>query len=94
MVKNNVVLRKNPNIVTRVIDSEVILMPIYKNSDEINCIYTLNKVGTFIWSLINGKHNLSEMKKILLKKYDTTTEEVEVGLNNFLNDLSKIKAIK
>ncbi|GAG05978.1 unnamed protein product, partial [marine sediment metagenome] len=53
-MQETVVLRKNPDMVTRVIDDETILLPIYKTSDEINCIYTLNKVASRVWELIDG----------------------------------------
>ncbi|MFH1504488.1 MAG: PqqD family protein [Candidatus Omnitrophota bacterium] len=88
------VLRKNPDMVTRVIDDETILMPIYKTSDEINCIYTLNKVASEVWKLIDGKKSLAAIKKIVLEKFDTTEEEAEKEMKKFLKDLKEIKAIK
>lgn len=86
-------LRKNPNMVTRVIDDETILMPIYKTSDEINCIYTLNKVASRIWELIDGKRTLSDLKKQILNEFDTTSEEVDKEMGSFLKDLKEIKAV-
>jgi hypothetical protein len=90
----NLVLRKNKDMVTRVIDNETILVPIYKTSDEINCIYTLNKVGSRLWELIDGKKTLGEIKKQVLKEFDTNPEEVNKEMQKFLKDLKKIKAIK
>jgi len=93
-MQKKIVLRKNPNMVTRVIDDETILLPIYKTSDEINCIYTLNKVGSKVWEKIDGKRTLPEIKNQVLKEFDTTPEEVDKELQNFLKDLKEIKAIK
>jgi len=93
-MQKTIVLRKNSDMVTRVIGDETILLPIYKTSDEINCIYTLNKVASSVWELIDGKRTLLEIKKEALKKFDTTPEEVDKEMQKFLKDLKEIKAIK
>lgn len=86
-------LRRNKNMVTRVIEDEVILMPIYKTSDEINCIYTLNKVASVVWDMIDGKTTLAGIKKQILEKFDATPDEVDKEMKNLLKDLKEIKAI-
>lgn len=88
------VLRKNKDMVTRVIDEETILMPIYKSSDEINCIYTLNKVGSRVWELIDGKKDLGKIKNQILEEFDTTPQEADKEIAKFLKDLKEIKAVK
>lgn len=92
-MKESLTLRKNKDIVTRVIDDETILLPIYKSSDEINCIYTLNKSGSRLWELIDGKKTLFEIKKKLLEEFDTTPQEIDKEIEKFLKDLKEIKAI-
>ncbi len=87
------VLRKNQDMVSRVIDDETILLPIYKTSKEMDCIYTLNKVASQVWELIDGKRTLGEIKKQVLKKFDTNPKEVDKEMQKFLKDLKKIKAI-
>ena len=68
-------------------------MPIYKTSNEINCIYTLNKVASEVWNLINGKRNLEKIKSEVLKKFDTTEKEADKEMEKFLKDLKEIKAV-
>jgi hypothetical protein len=80
-------------MVTRVIDNERILLPIFKTSKEANCIYTFNKVASEVWELINGKRTLADIKKSVLKKFDTTEEEVDKEMEKLLKDLKEIKAI-
>lgn len=93
-MQKKAVLRKNPNMVTRVIDDETILLPIYKSSDDINCIYTLNKVASRVWQLIDGKRTLPDIKNRVLKEFDTTPQEVDKEMQKLLKDLKEIKAIK
>jgi hypothetical protein len=91
---NSTLLRKNPDMVTRVIEDETILLPIYKTSDEINCIYTLNKPASRVWELINGKRTLAQIKKEVLSEFDTTDAEVDKEMAALLKDLKEIKAVK
>ena len=91
---DTVVLRKNPDMVTRVIDDETILVPVYKTSDEINCIYTFNKVASRVWELIDGKKTVGEIKGQVLKEFDTTPEDTDKEMRKLLKDLEEIKAIK
>jgi hypothetical protein len=69
-------------------------MPLYKTSDEINCIYTLNDVAARIWELIDGRRNLTQIKKKLLEEFEASEKEMDKELNKFLEDLQEIKAIK
>lgn len=93
-MEENKILRKNPDMVTRVIEDETILLPIYKTSDEINCIYTLNKVASRVWEIIDGKKSLGKIKKNILEEFETTPKELDKELNKLLKDLKEIKAIK
>jgi len=93
-MKDKIILGKNANMVTRVIDKETMLLPIYKTSKEINCIYALNKSASRTWELINGKRQWGEIKKQILQEFDATAEEVDKQMQNFLKDLKKIAAIK
>ncbi|MFC1631808.1 PqqD family protein [Candidatus Omnitrophota bacterium] len=86
-------LRKNKNMVTRVIDGETILLPIYKSSDDINCIYTLNKVASKVWRMIDGKSSEANIKKRVLKAFDTTPKEVNKEMRKLLQELKEIKAV-
>ncbi len=93
-MKDTIVLKKNPDMVSRTIEDETILMPLYKTSDEINCIYTLNDVAARVWELIDGKKSLTQIKKKLLEEFDSSEKGIDKELNKFLEDLQKIKAIK
>ncbi len=93
-MSKDIVFHKNPDFVTRVIEGETMLMPIYKTSEEINCIYTLNDCASSVWEMIDGKKPLAEIKKNIQKEFDSTQEEIEKELGNLLKDLESIKAIE
>jgi len=92
-VPKKAILRKNPDMVTRVIDDEAILMPVFKSSKDMRCIYTLNKVANRVWELIDGKRTLDAIKNTILKEFDTTPAEVDKRLAKLIKDLREAKAI-
>lgn len=74
------VYNKNENVVFRQVADEVILVPVRDKVADLNCIYTLNEVGAFIWSQIDGKKSLSNIIELLGKSFsvDTATAQEEV----------------
>ena len=55
MKKWNKVYKRNEDIVSRQIDDEMILMPIYKTNKDINEMYTLNETAAEMWNSIDGE---------------------------------------
>lgn len=93
-MKESKVLEKNPKVVTRQIEDEVILLPLCKSSDEINCIYTLNQTAARFWELIDGRKTLGEIKNALLDEFDIAEEILIEQIKELLKDFVSIKAIK
>ena len=93
-MERKAVFRKNTDMVGRVIGDETVLLPIYKTSKELNCIYTLNKDASWVWEKIDGKRTLVEIKKRLLEEFDITVEDADKRMQKLLKDLKEIKAVK
>ena len=75
-MQNTTILKKNKNMVTRKIADETILLPIYRTSKEINCIYTLNKSASIVWDMIDGKTTVGEIKdKVLNNGFDLVKDK-------------------
>lgn len=86
-------LVKDPNMVSRKIDEEVILVPIRQNVADLDCIYTLNAVGARIWKLIDSKRGVKEIKETIVKEYEVSEKEAEEDLLKFLSQLEEIRAV-
>ena len=89
----NVIPRKNKNMACRAIGDETILLPIYRSSAEMDCIYTLNKPAAWVWDRIDGKRTWGTLKKQLLKEFDVAEAQAEKKLQELHSDLKKIKAL-
>ena len=92
-MEDNLIFKKTPDMISRVIEDETILLPLYRTSDEIDCIYTIDISASRVWELINGKQTLGKIKTVLLKEFDTTPAEMDKELHQLFIDLSEIKAI-
>ena len=87
------VYSKTKDIVSREIDNEMILMPIYKNNTDINEMYTLNETAASMWGLIDGKRTLSDIADEMTKSYEVSKDEIEKDLLEFIKDMKDIKAV-
>jgi len=87
------VFKKSGQIVTREIENEFILVPLYKSSKDLNCIYTLNETAAFAWRLIDGKRSLGQIKGQLMDKYEVSEAKLTKQLDELIKDLKSFKAI-
>ncbi len=86
-------LRRSPDMVTRKINNEQILLPVYRESDEINCIYALNKSAAAVWGLINGKRTPLEIKEKLSDNFNFTARQADARFKVLIRELRHIKAV-
>jgi hypothetical protein len=92
-MEDGAILLKNKNIVSRVIGDETVLLPIYKSSDEIDCIYTLNKAAAWIWEKIDGRRSIAALKEEVSRAFDVTPQKRDSLMKELLKDLKEINAI-
>jgi len=94
MVSLSNVYKKSPDFVFRKVADEYILVPIRHNIGDLNHIYNLNEVAARIWSLIDGKRKVKEIKDKIIEEFETTPQEAEKDLIELIHKLKKIKGIK
>ena len=86
--------QKNPSFVYRKIAGELILVPIRQNVGDLESIYTLDPVAGFIWEQIDGKKDLQDIKKSVLKEFNVEAVVAERDLNELLQQLNELGAVK
>ena len=94
MKEEKTIFEKNKDVVTREIDRELFLIPLIRTRDEVNAIFTLNKMAIKIWDLIDGKKNVRKIRDYLLDKYDVRPEKLEEDIERFIKDAREINIIK
>jgi len=88
------VFKKTDKIVAREIEGEMLLLPLYKSSKDMNYIYTLNESAAAFWKLINGKNTLANIRTNLLDIYDVDEKTLTNEVEGLIKDLKSIKAVK
>ena len=94
MIIQNRRYQKDPNIVSRRIANEFILVPIRHKVGDLESIYTLNEVAARIWELIDGKRNTEQIRNIIIDEFQVSPEEAEQDLSEFIHKLEQIEGIR
>jgi len=85
---------KDPNIVSRKVADEFILVPIKQKAADVDSIYTINEVGSRIWELIDGEKSLRDIGDIIAEEFDVGREEAFKDLWEFLLQLENVGAVR
>jgi hypothetical protein len=86
-IKSKITLSKN--VFAQEIDEETIIL-----DSETQEYFSINEIGKVIWSLIEEKKNLEEIKAEMLDMYEVPEEQIEKDLLNFIQALEQKKLIK
>ena len=81
-------VRRSPNVVSRVVADEAIVVPIRRGAADLDSIYTFNEAGTELWSLIEKGLDRAGLISHLQSQYGLSTEQATQDAHSFLKDLS------
>src|SRR2546425_3335205 len=76
----NQIVQKDASIVSRRIADEMILVPIHRKVEEVECLFTLNEVGARIWELLDGQRSLRELRDTILEEFEVSETEAQEDL--------------
>lgn len=74
--------RRDPNVVTRLIAGETLLVPIRQRLADLQRLYVLEDTARFIWEALDGRRTVEEIATEL-------TEEFEVEYSRALQDVRR-----
>ncbi len=85
---------RDPNVVSREIAGEQILVPIRKRAVDMAALYVLNETGSRVWDLFDGRRTLADVRDVLVQEYDVTLEAAERDLLEIVGQLQEIGVLK
>jgi len=88
------IVRQSPNIVSRTIAGEAVLVPIARSAEEMDAIYTLNETASTIWEALDGQRTLGEVLALVLQAYEVEAEQAQNDLFELLEQLAAVRAIE
>ncbi len=81
------VFEKREEIVSREIAGETILVPIKGKLADMQRIFSLDGVGEYIWTQLNGKRSLKEIRNLVMEAFDVEKEQVKRDIREFVDEL-------
>lgn len=75
------------SIVTRRIAGETILVPLAAEIGDLDAVYTLNDVGTFIWDRIDDLQSARAIAEAVSAEFDVTPEQAVRDVDALLSAL-------
>jgi hypothetical protein len=85
---------KRSDLVTRNIGGETIIVPIEGHVGDLDCIYTLNEVGSTIWHLIDGENTTDKIAAEICDQYEVTIEEAHQDVADLIDSLLEAGLIR
>jgi len=85
---------RNPDFIYRKVIEETILVPLNMNVEDMDCIYTLNEIGAFIWEQLETPLSHDQLLQTMLDEFDVAQEVLDADLGTFLGELFEIGALK
>ena len=81
------VLFRNPDVVTREIAGETMLVPVTGQLAHLQQLFVLEGVGAHIWDQLDGKRSLQEILDSVLEEYEVTPDVARADLLALVNEL-------
>ena len=86
--------KQDPDIVSREIAGEYILVPVRNNVGDLDSIYTLNETAAFTWALLDGDNSLQEILNRITTEFIVEKHQAEQDLVELIRGLEEIKAVR
>jgi hypothetical protein len=75
------------SIVTRRIAGETILVPVASDVGDLDAVYTLNEVASFIWDRIDDLHSTRAIAEAVSAEYDVPLDRAARDVDELLSAL-------
>lgn len=83
------VYQKHPDVVTRRIAGETMLVPIGATSADCPRIIVLNPVAELIWELLDGKQNIKKINDRVHSSFDVDKKQAVEDIQEFITQLKE-----
>ena len=63
---------------------QFLLVPIVSRGADVDCLYNLNRVGTFIWERLDGRTRGADIVEALVERFEVEREQAEEDYRGFV----------
>jgi len=85
---------KNPSFVSRRIADEMLLVPIRRSVDDVDCLYALNEVAARVWDLIDVATPVTSVRDAIVAEFEVEAWEADRDVGVLIDQLASIGALR
>jgi len=78
---------RSDSVVSRVIATETLIVPIRGNVGDLASIYSLNETATILWEALSQPKPADELLNLVVDEYDVERDQAANELNAFLAEM-------
>ena len=93
VLDGSVVYRRSPDVVSRKVGTESVLVPIRHNVGDLDYVYTLSVVAARVWELLDGSRATEEIVRTVCAEFAVNQETAAADVASLLADLSEAALI-
>ena len=88
------VFARSERMVGRRVAEQFLLVPIVSRGADVDSLYNLNRIGTFIWESLDGRASGRDIVEALVERFEVERERAEEDYRGFVLSLLGIDAIE
>ena len=88
------VFARSDRMVGRRIAGEYVVVPLAGRGADLDSILNFNRVGAFIWELIDGQRTGRQIVSAVATHFDVDDRTAAADYQEFLRNLQELKAVK
>jgi hypothetical protein len=81
--------RQSPDIVSREVAGETVVVPICRGVGDLDSIFTFNGMGSWLWSLLADGRSEGELTELVTGRFAVEKETARRDVREFLSELRK-----
>ena len=81
-------LRRSESFVSRKVGDDIILVPVRAGVANLEAVFTMNAVGSAIWSRIDGTATVDDLARALADEFDVTAAVAATDVEEFVRLLA------
>jgi hypothetical protein len=79
--------RRKETIAERQIAGDAFLVPVCGRPEDLQKIFVLNPVADFIWSRLDGEHDLEELLEAVVGQFEVERDQARLDMVEFVEKL-------
>jgi Coenzyme PQQ synthesis protein D (PqqD) len=85
---------RNPDLVSRNVAGETVVVPICRGVADLDAIYTFNGVGTHLWALLAESRTEAELGAFIEQRFAIGMEQALSDVRVFLTELQEVDLVR